>query len=649
MLSGMFPKIGSAAQSSLSQVQSMLKNNTSQMNSAAKSLGDMKSKLDSLYKRRDSLVNLSDLRAANREIENMERRMTRMQNAGRSGGGGGMLGSIIGGNLIASGVQAAASAAKQVITDSIGAAMQYSMQEKSFQVLTGDAGRGKALADELRAMKQSTLVGGGVYANAQTMLGFGVKQQDVLKNLRQIGDIGMGDQERMAQLTLARSQVTASGKLMGQDLLQFINAGFNPLNVMAEKWKDFGFKSKVTIGQLKDMVAEGKISSAMVDKAFETATSKGGQFYKMMDQIGQTAGGAALKLKGQWAATQIDIGNALMPLASSMMSAANDALHFLNIHKSVPEKLREEQKEITFLTNSITKLNEGNVQRSRLLDMLKSKYPEYFSMIDTETIKNKELLAIHEKINKVTKDRIDLELHKSKVQEYGNRADELRGLSMRAALQAQDLIDNGNRMDRGNNIFDPKTYSQLSLMDRLRMMQLGIPYDESPGGLFKASRLIESMASNVTQKQKGEQRLLDSESIIDLRRRAMSLLQSAPDQKELWGSKAAANRSALMKEMQRIVAEDKKGLPFAMRDWTKLRTLMDPTTSTDGSGGAAALGDAVSEVGKRVTGGGQKVVNINFKNVVETMTNTIASGQDFVKTIEPDLEQAMNRILQNVR
>lgn len=643
LMSGVFPKIGSAAQSSFTQVSGLMKNSQSQMQSAAKSLGDMKGKLDALYKRRDSLINLSDLRSANREIETIERRMQRMQNMGRSGGsGGGMLGSIIGGNLIASGMMAAAQQAKQVITESIGAAMQYSMQERSFQVLAGDARRGKDLAAELRNLKQTSLVGGGVYANAQTMLGFGVNQRDVLKNLRQIGDIGMGDQDRMAALTLARSQVTASGKLMGQDLLQFINAGFNPLNVMAEKWKDFGFKSKVTIGQLKDMVAEGKISSAMVDKAFETATSKGGQFYRMMDQIGETAGGAALKLKGNWAAAQIDIGNALLPYASSLMKAGGDLLHFLNISKSVPEQLRAEQAEVNSLTSSILRLNEGNQTRSYMLEMLKNKFPDVFGAIDTEKVKNEELLSVLQKVNKEYKDRIAIGQRDYQIEQNNDRIKNLIEMTAKVQDQVNYAKQTGyNNSVLGLALLDSRAYKHLSLLDRAKMSYSGIRYDETTKGL---ESYLSSAYAEISKAEKENARLeaekkanAESDSIGDLRKRAMSMLM-APG-----GSK----NSALMAEMKRITAEDKSGVPWVKRDWTKLRKLVDPT-STDMAGTRGA-GAAVDDLGKKVTGGGQKVVNINFRNVVETMNNNIAGGADVVKTIEPDLELAINRIFANVR
>ena len=70
--------------------------------------------------------------------------------------------------------------------------------------------------------------------------------------------------------------MTASGRLMGQDLLQMINAGFNPLSEISRK-------TGKSIGVLKEEMEKGKISAEMVTQAFYSATQAGGQFHGMTD------------------------------------------------------------------------------------------------------------------------------------------------------------------------------------------------------------------------------------------------------------------------------------------------------------------------------------------------------------------------------
>lgn len=67
------------------------------------------------------------------------------------------------------------------------------------------------------------------------MLSFGIAQDRIMPNIKALGDIAMGDRNKLNSLTLAFSQMTASGRLMGQDLLQMINAGFNPLSEISAR------------------------------------------------------------------------------------------------------------------------------------------------------------------------------------------------------------------------------------------------------------------------------------------------------------------------------------------------------------------------------------------------------------------------------
>lgn len=116
------------------------------------------------------------------------------------------------------------------------------------------------------------------------MLGFNIQAEDTIKYLKALSDVSMGDSQRFNSLTLAFSQMSAAGKLMGQDLNQMINAGFNPLQIMADK-------TGKSISTLKEEMAKGAISAEMVQQAFIDATSAGGKFYNMSENASKTING----------------------------------------------------------------------------------------------------------------------------------------------------------------------------------------------------------------------------------------------------------------------------------------------------------------------------------------------------------------------
>ena len=164
--------------------------------------------------------------------------------------------------------------------------------EVSFRTLLGSQEKATALMKEMNEFAAATpLMIDDLAKGAQTMLGFNVNPDEVMPMLKAIGDISMGDAQKFQALTLSFSQMQSVGKLMGQDLLQMINAGFSPLAVMADK-------TGKSIGELKEEMSKGAITADMVKQAFIDATSEGGQFYGMLDGQSNTIKGALGALSG---------------------------------------------------------------------------------------------------------------------------------------------------------------------------------------------------------------------------------------------------------------------------------------------------------------------------------------------------------------
>lgn len=191
------------------------------------------------------------------------------------------------------------------------AAMQADKTRTSMRVMAGDSA-GEKLYGDLTNYARDTIFGTELHENAQTMMGFGIGSEKVLGYTKMLGDVSMGDKNKLGSLTLAFSQIQAAGKLTGQDLLQLINAGFNPLGVMAEK-------TGKSIGELKKMMESGAISADMVTAAFENATGPGGRFYNMTNKIANTPFGKLEALKGQLEGIAVKLGTSLLPPLSAVL------------------------------------------------------------------------------------------------------------------------------------------------------------------------------------------------------------------------------------------------------------------------------------------------------------------------------------------
>ena len=164
--------------------------------------------------------------------------------------------------------------------------------ETSFRILVGDKAKADALFASIRKFAVETPMQLKDLAGAaQTMMGFGIATEDVMENLQALGDISMGDSQKFQSLALAFSQMSATGKLMGQDFLQMVNAGFNPLDQMAKT-------TGKSVAELKDEMLKGSISADMVRQAFMDATSEGGKFNGMLEAQSKTLAGAYSNLQG---------------------------------------------------------------------------------------------------------------------------------------------------------------------------------------------------------------------------------------------------------------------------------------------------------------------------------------------------------------
>ncbi len=163
----------------------------------------------------------------------------------------------------------------------------------SFETLAGVT-KGRELFGDIKDYAVSTpMMMQDLAKGAQTLLAFNIEAEKVMPILREIGDISMGDSQKFNSLTLAFAQMSSTGKLMGQDLLQMINAGFNPLTVIAEK-------TGKSMSELKDEMSAGKISVEMVSDAFASATAEGGKFNGMLEKQSKGMKGAMSNLEGAW-------------------------------------------------------------------------------------------------------------------------------------------------------------------------------------------------------------------------------------------------------------------------------------------------------------------------------------------------------------
>ena len=163
----------------------------------------------------------------------------------------------------------------------------------------------------------------------QRLLAMGIAADQLVPTIRVLGDIGAGvGTEKLPQLTLALGQVNAAGRLTGNELRQFTEAGVPLLEALAEK----GGKS---LKQVQSDLSAGKIGFDEVNKALASLTEQGGKFFGLMNKQSQTLTGLTSTLKDDFAQLLRSVGEGINEGLKDAVKSADGFVKSLD-----PEKLK---------------------------------------------------------------------------------------------------------------------------------------------------------------------------------------------------------------------------------------------------------------------------------------------------------------------
>lgn len=212
----------------------------------------------------------------------------------------------IGGQLSALGAAAGVGKVMQLAAGAEQTAIQ-------FEVLLGSAEAAKEMIGSIRELDMKTVFGTrelGDAAKLMMMQGMGAEQ--AMKTLSGLTEVAAGDSDALQRLALAMAQVNNAGRLTGQDLLQLINAGFNPLQIISQH------TGKSMMALRKEMEA-GAISADQVQWALTSLTTGSGRLAGMNERISQTTAGMFAKMKSSLELVAIEFGTALLPKANEFL------------------------------------------------------------------------------------------------------------------------------------------------------------------------------------------------------------------------------------------------------------------------------------------------------------------------------------------
>mgnify|MGYP003171799300 CR=1 FL=1 len=227
---------------------------------------------------------------------------------------------VAAGNMIADFAKKAASELGKVVQSGVDYNASMESYLTNFKVMLGNEELAAAKLSELRKMAASTPFAlSDLTEGTQTLLQFGVAADDTTDVLKQLGDISLGNADKLQTLVRAYGKMSSAQKVTLENVNMMIDAGFNPLNQICDATGE-------SMSDLYKRISDGKVSFSELQAAVEAATSEGGQFYNGMMEASQTFSGRMSTLKDNVAALTGELTSGLFAALGDLVVKLNEVV-----------------------------------------------------------------------------------------------------------------------------------------------------------------------------------------------------------------------------------------------------------------------------------------------------------------------------------
>lgn len=227
---------------------------------------------------------------------------------------------VAAGQMIADFAKQASSKLAEVVKSGVDYNATMESYLTNFKVMLGSEEAAATKLSEIRKMAASTPFSlDDLTSGTQTLLQFGIAADDTTGVLQRLGDISLGNAEKLQTLTRAYGKMSSAKKVTLENVNMMIDAGFNPLNQICDATGE-------SMSDLYKRISDGKVSFSELEAAVEAATSQGGQFYNGMLEASQTFSGRMSTLKDNVSALTGELTSGLFAALGELVVKLNEVV-----------------------------------------------------------------------------------------------------------------------------------------------------------------------------------------------------------------------------------------------------------------------------------------------------------------------------------
>ena len=180
--------------------------------------------------------------------------------------------------------------------------------EMQFTTLTGSATKAKEVMADLQELnKKSPFELPDLVKASAKLKAYGVETEDLVDMTGRLGKISAATRSDIGGISLAYGQALAKGKLMGEELRQFMERGV-PVREELERM------TGLTGEKFDEAMRKGKISSAMLTEAIKNMTGETGQFGKAFENTANSMDTKLSNMRDAFFQSSAALGKAFAPV-----------------------------------------------------------------------------------------------------------------------------------------------------------------------------------------------------------------------------------------------------------------------------------------------------------------------------------------------
>lgn len=198
---------------------------------------------------------------------------------------------------------------------------QIEQYTATFATFTGSVDEANKTIERLKTLGASTPFEFTELADTTSLLmAYGFSADEAVNSLTMLGDASQGNAEKLTSIATGFARMKSSGKVTLEYLNLMIENGFNPLNQVAE---DTG----MTMAEVYDAISNGEITFDQVEKAMKKMTSKGGQYFGLMENQSKTMNGMLSTLSDT---VQMKLGEAFEVVNRKIVEILPNVISFID-------------------------------------------------------------------------------------------------------------------------------------------------------------------------------------------------------------------------------------------------------------------------------------------------------------------------------